>query len=80
MEPGVYLIKERTGDEHELHKVYDGTKWYFGAAGISGALQCAEWGAKGGEFDLKGPIKPPLKIEVLSQSETLRLKKIIESK
>jgi hypothetical protein len=48
MHPGVYLIKERTEDEHELHKVFDGEKWYFGAAGISGALQCAELGTKSG--------------------------------
>lgn len=75
--PGVYLIKERTEEEHELHKVFDGEKWYFGAAGISGALQCAELGLKSGEYDLRGPTKPPLRIEVLSNQESKRLSKII---
>lgn len=77
MQPGVYLIKERTDEDHELHKVFDGEKWYFGAAGISGALQCAELGSKSGEYDLRGPAKPPLRIEVLSNQESKRLAKIL---
>jgi hypothetical protein len=79
IQPGVYLIKERTEDEHELHKVFDGEKWYFGAAGISGALQSAELGLKSGEYDLRGPSKPPLRIEVLSNQESKRLAKIIRA-
>ena len=79
MEPGVYLIKERTVEDHELHKVFDGTKWYFGAAGVAGALQVADMGVQAGEFDAKGPSKPPLRIEVLSQTDSLLLAAIVKA-
>jgi len=70
--PGVYLIKERTAKDHELHKVFDGTKWYFGAAGVTGALQMAEMGVQSGEFDVKGPSSSPLRIETLSEADGQR--------
>lgn len=79
MFPGVYLISERTDEEHELHKVFDGSNWYFGAAGIPGALQSAELGIKGGEYDLKGPRNAPLRMESLSPSESKRLRAICQA-
>lgn len=79
MEPGVYLFKERTAEEHELHKVFDGTQWHFGAAGIDGALRSAEVGSKGGDFDLKGPSKQPLRIEVLTTEQSARLHALLNS-
>lgn len=77
MLPGVYLIKERSAEDHELHKVFDGTKWYFGAAGVDGALQVAELGVQSGEFDVKGPRTTPLKIEVLGHVDAARLDRIV---
>lgn len=79
MEPGVYLFKDRSAEEHELHKVFDGVNWYFGAAGVVGALQVAEMAVKSGEFDLKGPSKPPLRIEVLGQADAARFARIAGS-
>ena len=79
MKPGVYLIKDRTDDDHELHKVFDGRVWHFGAAGIRGALQSAELGVKGGEFDSKGPSTKPLRKESLDHEEGLRLIAICDS-
>jgi len=76
VQPGVYLIKERTDTEHELHKVFDGVRWYFGAAGVSGALQSAELGVASGEFDSIGPRTSPLHAEVLTEAQSARLSAI----
>ena len=76
MEPGVYLIKERTVDEHELHNVFDGERWYFGAAGVSGALQIAELGLKSGEYKLTPPASP-IRREILRPENAERLATLV---
>ena len=77
MEPGVYLFNEQTAEVHELHKVFDGINWHWGAAGISGALQSAEMGVKGGDLDLKGPSKAPLRAEILDPKQAMQLDAIV---
>lgn len=79
MEPGVYLIKERSAEDHELHKVFDGARWYMGAAGVSGALQVADMGVQAGEFDAKGPTTSPLRMEVLNEADSLMLAAIVNA-
>lgn len=79
MEPGVYLIKERKADQDELHKVYDGFNWHWGAPGISAALQMAELGLEEDDFDGDGPRTQPLRAVTLTGIDAQRLAAIVAS-
>ena len=75
LQPGVYLFKKRTRTEHELHRVFDGSRWYFGASGVKGAIQCAERGAEWGEFN-DHQITEFLRMEKISMAYAKRIERL----